>query len=79
MEVVYYMHNLEENFLRVLVFHIIISHRLRTLLLYSKLGFLCIFTFHFFLFAQQPNQISLEENILVSRYINNPLLIDGEL
>ncbi|KAF3830991.1 hypothetical protein GH733_002229, partial [Mirounga leonina] len=23
-----------------------------------------------------PNQISLEENILVSRYINNPLLID---
>ncbi|XP_068948025.1 tubulin polyglutamylase TTLL5 isoform X13 [Petaurus breviceps papuanus] len=24
----------------------------------------------------EPNQISLEENILVSRYINNPLLID---
>ncbi|XP_029454256.1 LOW QUALITY PROTEIN: tubulin polyglutamylase TTLL5 [Rhinatrema bivittatum] len=24
-----------------------------------------------------PSQISLEENILVSRYINNPLLIDG--
>lgn len=27
----------------------------------------------------QPNQISMTENILVSRYINNPLLIDGEL
>lgn len=27
----------------------------------------------------QPNQISMDENILVSRYINNPLLIDGEL
>lgn len=27
----------------------------------------------------QPNQISMDENILVSRYINNPLLIDGKL
>lgn len=30
------------------------------------------------LFRLQPNQISMDENILVSRYINNPLLIDGE-
>lgn len=29
-------------------------------------------------FHLQPNQISMDENILVSRYINNPLLIDGE-
>nr|XP_033807183.1 tubulin polyglutamylase TTLL5 isoform X2 [Geotrypetes seraphini] len=27
--------------------------------------------------VNSPSQISLEENILVSRYINNPLLIDG--
>lgn len=26
----------------------------------------------------QPSQIPLDENILVSRYISNPLLIDGE-
>lgn len=26
----------------------------------------------------QPNQISMDEDILVSRYISNPLLIDGE-
>lgn len=29
-------------------------------------------------FHLQPNQISMDENTLVSRYINNPLLIDGE-
>ncbi|XP_034530715.1 tubulin polyglutamylase TTLL5 isoform X1 [Notolabrus celidotus] len=27
--------------------------------------------------VSNPNQISMDENILVSRYINNPLLIDG--
>lgn len=26
----------------------------------------------------QPSQIPLDENLLVSRYINDPLLIDGE-
>ena len=26
----------------------------------------------------QPTQISVDDNILVSRYINNPLLIDGK-
>lgn len=26
----------------------------------------------------QPSQISMEENLLVSRYVANPLLIDGE-
>lgn len=34
--------------------------------------------FFFPVFHLQPNQISMDENILVSRYINNPLLIDGK-
>ena len=39
---------------------------------FSKLDkfkcFRCIF---------QPNQVPLEDNIMVCKYINNPLLIDG--
>ena len=42
--------------------------------------FVCLIIFECVLFCHlQPNQISMDENILVSRYINNTLLIDGEL
>lgn len=37
----------------------------------------CFFTLKFSVLLQ-PSQIVLEDNTLVSRYISNPLLIDGE-
>lgn len=42
-----------------------------------SLPLLFFFTLKFSVLLQ-PNQIVVEDNILVSRYISNPLLIDGE-
>lgn len=37
----------------------------------------CEFMYEPFLLDFQPDQIPLDENIIVCRYLSNPLLIDG--